>query len=344
MATQTIVQVPEFNPQDLISIVHDELRTTSLKVAESFGKQHKDVLRKLERLDCSKEFASANFCADVQNVEIGNGAKRESKIYQMTKDGFMFLVMGFTGKKAAAIKEAYINAFNWMADRLSSDPVKDLPFITYFDEPVITFEMIDQVHGRKTGNANRRFYDDASRFQLGRDYYKITYKERGAFEGLGIKVSRGTGRVVLTASGYEKLTLKFAEPSAEQTRRRMLVEYFKGVGRGRNAAEQALLKNSYRLCTQWLTIQQYSPSPEQKVTDIFTWRQDMAEFGVRIKQGGIPDLLPVADLDKLREASGLLLQRVQMERDTRIPDVEYVEKSLRQQLDELEWAQRWKLV
>jgi phage regulator Rha-like protein len=37
----------------------------------------------------------------------------------MTKDGFMFLAMGFTGRpQAAAIKEAYIEAFNSMAEAL----------------------------------------------------------------------------------------------------------------------------------------------------------------------------------------------------------------------------------
>ncbi|MCG3063870.1 Rha family transcriptional regulator, partial [Pseudomonas aeruginosa] len=30
----------------------------------------------------------------------------------------MFLVMGFTGKAAAAWKEAFIHAFNWMAEQL----------------------------------------------------------------------------------------------------------------------------------------------------------------------------------------------------------------------------------
>ena len=38
--------------------------------------------------------------------------------YQMTKDGFMFLVMGFTGKKAEQVKELYINAFNQMEAEL----------------------------------------------------------------------------------------------------------------------------------------------------------------------------------------------------------------------------------
>lgn len=32
----------------------------------------------------------------------------------MTRDGFVFLVMGFTGKMAAKFKEAYIKAFNAM--------------------------------------------------------------------------------------------------------------------------------------------------------------------------------------------------------------------------------------
>ena len=43
----------------------------------------------------------------------------------MTKDGFMFLVMGFTGKRAAAVKEAYINAFNQMAEQLTKKPAAE---------------------------------------------------------------------------------------------------------------------------------------------------------------------------------------------------------------------------
>lgn len=105
-------------PQDAITFHGNELRTTSLKVAEAFGKLHKNIIQKIESLDCSPEFTSANFSAHVQEVAVGNGAKRPSKVYEMTKDGFMFLVMGFTGKKAAAIKEAYINAFNVMYDHL----------------------------------------------------------------------------------------------------------------------------------------------------------------------------------------------------------------------------------
>lgn len=109
-------------PEAFIHAVQGALKTTSLKVAEAFGKRHRDVLRKIDNLDCPSEFTCAHFCADVQIVNLGQGAKRESRVVEMDKDGFMFLVMGFTGQKAAQIKVAYINAFNWMAEKLGRAP------------------------------------------------------------------------------------------------------------------------------------------------------------------------------------------------------------------------------
>ncbi|MFU7547971.1 Rha family transcriptional regulator, partial [Pseudomonas paraeruginosa] len=42
--------------------------------------------------------------------------------FRMTRDGFTFLCMGFTGKEAARWKEAYINAFNKMEQALIEQP------------------------------------------------------------------------------------------------------------------------------------------------------------------------------------------------------------------------------
>ncbi len=91
--------------------------TTSLKVAEHFGKRHSDILRAIKRLECSREFNERNF-ASVEYVD-AKGQLRPS--YQMTKNGFIFLAMGLTGRKAAAIKEAYIRAFDWMADQINGN-------------------------------------------------------------------------------------------------------------------------------------------------------------------------------------------------------------------------------
>lgn len=48
---------------DYFSVTDTSVRTTSLKVAEAFGKRHSDVTKKIESLQCSKEFRSANFSA-----------------------------------------------------------------------------------------------------------------------------------------------------------------------------------------------------------------------------------------------------------------------------------------
>lgn len=102
-----------------VSIHHGKAITTTEDVAIYFGKQHHHVVQKLESLDCSKEFTIRNFSRMVKNKPIGSGAKREVIYYTMTKDGFVFLVMGFTGKKAAAFKEAYIAEFNRMEAELN---------------------------------------------------------------------------------------------------------------------------------------------------------------------------------------------------------------------------------
>ena len=52
-------------------------------------------------------------------------------MYYITRDGFTFLAMGFTGKIAAKFKEAYINAFNEMENKLRGVTVKEEEIITY---------------------------------------------------------------------------------------------------------------------------------------------------------------------------------------------------------------------
>lgn len=102
---------------DLVFLGQDgRLVTTSLKVAEVFGKVHAKVMRDIEKLDCSNEFTIANFGKRTFKTEQGN----EYPMYEITKDGFVFLVMGYTGKKAAEFKEAYIKKFNEMEAKLKS--------------------------------------------------------------------------------------------------------------------------------------------------------------------------------------------------------------------------------
>jgi anti-repressor protein len=87
--------------------------TTSLLVAQKFGKRHDHVLRDIENLSCSESFRLHNF-GETPYVHPQNG--QTYRMYVMTKDGFTFLVMGYTGEQAGKFKEEYISAFNKMEE------------------------------------------------------------------------------------------------------------------------------------------------------------------------------------------------------------------------------------
>ncbi|EHQ1898258.1 Rha family transcriptional regulator [Escherichia coli] len=118
----TMTTLPTLS-QPEIAIVDGQAVTSSLAVADFFSKRHDDVLKKIRILDCSPEFCARNFAETSILVHQPNGGTRKLPCYHITRDGFAFLAMGFTGKRAAQFKEAYINAFNQMEKQLSKPSV-----------------------------------------------------------------------------------------------------------------------------------------------------------------------------------------------------------------------------
>lgn len=102
-----------------LEITEGHVTTTSRQIAAHFNKRHDTVLRAIRNLECSDEYRHRNFAETVESrPNPSGGAPIESVAYRMTRDGFVFLAMGFTGKEAAQWKEAYINAFNKMEQEL----------------------------------------------------------------------------------------------------------------------------------------------------------------------------------------------------------------------------------
>lgn len=109
---------------ELVKInTNNQVTTDSLIVADRFGKRHCDVLRSIKTLKCSKEFGLRNFTSSVYINEQG----KEQPYYDMTRDGWMFLVMGFTGAKAAEWKEEFIAAFNALEATVSKMEIVPVP-------------------------------------------------------------------------------------------------------------------------------------------------------------------------------------------------------------------------
>lgn len=84
---------------------------SSRRIAEDFGKQHKDVLESIERITAENPALTANMFIP-SSYKAGTG--KSYKEYELTRDGFSLLVMGFTGSEALQWKLKYIDTFNKM--------------------------------------------------------------------------------------------------------------------------------------------------------------------------------------------------------------------------------------
>lgn len=89
---------------------------TSLDVAETFEKEHRNVLADIRNI--KSEISTAEFSALFYEDEYKASNGKKNPMYYMDRDGFTLLVMGYTGEKAMKFKLAYINQFNQMEELL----------------------------------------------------------------------------------------------------------------------------------------------------------------------------------------------------------------------------------
>lgn len=126
----------ELIPKDKYGVfadTRDMARVDSLYVAQFFEKEHKNVLRDIEKITepnsgLSEKFARLNFeLSSYRNLQ-----NKKQPCYMMTRDGFTILAMGYTGKKAMKFKELYIRRFNEMEQFIKTlvTTRKEFPLLT----------------------------------------------------------------------------------------------------------------------------------------------------------------------------------------------------------------------
>ena len=106
---------------DMVVFSGSRLITTSLKISNFFGREHKNVLQAIDKLECSQQFTQLNF----QLSSYSDSTGRSLPMYDITRDGFVILAMGFTGAEAMKWKERYIQAFNQMEAELLQQRLLD---------------------------------------------------------------------------------------------------------------------------------------------------------------------------------------------------------------------------
>ena len=127
-------------------------------MANAFGKRHDNTLQAIQRLDCSDRFRLLNF----QETSYLDDQGKAQPMVEMSRDGFSFLAMGFTGKKAAIWKERYIDAFGQMErallTRQSPDAVeaRQQGKIARRQETDVIAEFVD--YAESQGSTNARHY------------------------------------------------------------------------------------------------------------------------------------------------------------------------------------------
>lgn len=108
---------------DILIVQRDnQAFVSSREVATKFGKRHSDVIREIHKqfTQHSNDQVMMNFFLRTfaeQRISLDNSRKRgrpPEPHYLMSRDGFIFLAMGFTGRKAAEWKVRFLEAFNLM--------------------------------------------------------------------------------------------------------------------------------------------------------------------------------------------------------------------------------------
>ena len=106
---------------ELITVVNGKPVVTSKQIADHFGKTHRHVLRDVAKeLETAGDFGSEHF-------GLSYYTSSQNKIlpcYEMSRDGFTLIAMGFTGVKAQQWKIKYIEAFNAMERELLNGSAK----------------------------------------------------------------------------------------------------------------------------------------------------------------------------------------------------------------------------
>ncbi|WP_300464604.1 Rha family transcriptional regulator [Desulfobacula sp.] len=130
-------------------MTRDGFTTTSLKIAEVYGKDHSNIIKKILGLNCSEEFSRVNFNA-------ANYLSKQGKMipmYNITRTGFAFLVGKFSGKKAGLFMEQFIAVFNAMEKALMQPTVTSAP-VVYQTDPALKQALVSMAEMQRHNDKN----------------------------------------------------------------------------------------------------------------------------------------------------------------------------------------------
>ena len=171
----------------------------STRVADNFEKPHRSLLRDVKTLLTDAPECAHNFVLTSVDLPMPKGGFRKSPAYNMTRDGFTLLAMGFTGKKALQWKIRYIQAFNAMEQRLLLGRQKESFSPLPYGKPLVTGATVRELDELMNEVAR---LDDEMRTRLYALYERMRKVTGPLYQQVAISASRNR---VLTDGAIEGL-------------------------------------------------------------------------------------------------------------------------------------------
>lgn len=139
--------------EDLVIMNNNQAVTTSLVLAEVFEKKHKNVIQAIEaKINTAENSALLKNMFIEDSYTASNG--KQNRMYYLNRDGFTFIAMGFTGKKADEFKLKYIDAFNKMENQIKEKTQFRLP--TNLNEMSTMFYSVMKDQDKKIEEQNEK--------------------------------------------------------------------------------------------------------------------------------------------------------------------------------------------
>ncbi|MBF0165406.1 MAG: Rha family transcriptional regulator [Magnetococcales bacterium] len=154
-------------PKLPLHVKDNQVFASSLEVAKVFERRHDHVMRDIRKLKIPNDFRLPNF--EEGTYIDKNGDKQP--MFDMTRDGFTILAMGFTGRRAMAFKIAYIEAFNKMEAELRQQegalsPKETWKLLTYNQTLLEELARVRRAHEETAADLEVQYASQAQRIPL----------------------------------------------------------------------------------------------------------------------------------------------------------------------------------
>lgn len=167
-----------------------------------------------------------------------------------------------------------------MTTQLVSVGNNQIPLVTYRDQPVVTFAMIDQVHQRPEGTAKRSFGSNRERFAEGMHFYRVDSKGLDVLrtEFPGVFGANAPQAMLITERGYLKLVKTFSDDLAWDVQDQLIDGYFRAKTLAPTSDIDAMLQQHAMIGRALVEMKAQREAVQVIQQDMTTVKSDIAEI------------------------------------------------------------------